>query len=582
MSSSLPAQVVKITLEPSVASPQPVGTSVMWKATATGLTGTLLYQFSVRPQNSSTYNIVRDFTLTNTLPWTSLQQGAYEVSVTVTPGGPKSYQAFAGYDFVSRVTAGVPVVSATQNPLVALYSAPPCTAGVVTVSFWPTAGNTIHQTTAGQTCVAGQSLNFYLAGMQATAQYTVQQTLVNGIQTTPGPLLSFKTGAVNVPLPSYSLLTPPNTQSSTTDDIMLMSFKALHNTPPFYPSGAAFDLHGNVLWYYWDPEFPANPEDGYVTRPVAGGTMLLLVGTENALREVDLAGNVVRETNKHPINQQLTKLGQDTIICLSHEGLRLPNGHTVTIGSVERLLDGVQGAGEVDVVGNMVIDLDENFQVAWTWNTFDFLDTSRQAVLNEKYSGECPLALAKIANDWTHANSLLLTSDGNLLISLRDQDWIVKFNYDNGAGNGNLIWTLGNDGNFSIDYNNPWPWFSHQHDIEFDGVNYEVFDNGNTRVAPPPVGVGGGNSRGYVFSLNETSMTAKVVLAQNLGTYSPSFGSAQLLENGNYAFLSGNINGQQSTQTVELLPSGTLNSAFLWQTAAYRWFRMPNLYTYTQ
>jgi len=233
-------------------------------------------------------------------------------------------------------------------------------------------------------------------------------------------------------------------------------------------------------------------------------------------------------------------------------------------------------------VGNMVIDLDENFQVAWSWNSFDFLDNSRKAVLNEKYSGECPLALAKVANDWTHANSLLLTSDGNLLISLRDQDWIVKFNYDNGAGNGDLIWTLGLDGNFSIDFNNPWPWFSHQHDIEFDGVNYEVFDNGNTRVAPPPLGVGGGNSRGYVFSLNETNMTANVILAQNLGTYSPSFGSAQLLENGNYAFLSGNINGQQSTQTLELLPSGTLNSAFLWQTAAYRWFRMPNLYTYTQ
>jgi arylsulfate sulfotransferase len=554
----------------------------MWKATVTGLTGTLLYQFSVRPQNSSTYSIVRDFTLTNTLPWTSLQQGAYEMSVTVTPGGPKSYQAFAGYDFVSRVTAGVPVVSATQNPLVALYSAPPCTAGVVTVAFWPTAGNIIHQNTAGQTCVPGQSLNFYVAGMQASAQYTIQQTLVNGTQTTPGPLLSFKTGAVNVPLPSYSILTPPNSQSSANDDIMLMSFKALHNTPPFYPSGAAFDLHGNVLWYYWDPEFPTSPEDGYVTRPVAGGTMLLLVGTENALREVDLAGNVVRETNKHPINQQLTAMGQDTIICLSHEALRLPSGHTVTIGSVERLLDGVQGPGEVDVVGNMVIDLDENFQVAWSWNSFDFLDNSRKAVLNEKYSGECPLALAKVANDWTHANSLLLTSDGNLLISLRDQDWIVKFNYDNGAGNGDLIWTLGLDGNFSIDFNNPWPWFSHQHDIEFDGVNYEVFDNGNTRVAPPPLGVGGGNSRGYVFSLNETNMTANVILAQNLGTYSPSFGSAQLLENGNYAFLSGNINGQQSTQTLELLPSGTLNSAFLLQTAAYRWFRMPNLYTYTQ
>jgi len=555
----------------------------MWKATATGLTGTLLYQFSVRPQGATAYNLVRDFSLASTLPWTMLQEGAYEVSVTVTPGGPKTYQAFAGFEFVTRITAGVPVVSPTQHPLVALYSAAPCTAGVVTVSFWPSAGGTAHQTTSGLPCVAGLSLNFYVAGMQATTEYTIQQTLVNGSQTTLGPLLSFMTGAVNDPLPSYSLITAPNGQSSATDDIMLMAFKELHNAPPFYPAGAAFDLHGRVLWYYWDPEYPTTPEDGYVTRPVAGGTMLMLVGTQNVLREVDLAGNVVRETNKHPINTQLTQMGLDNIICLSHEGLRLPSGHTVTIGSVEKLLDNVQGVtGSVDVVGNMVIDLDENFQVAWTWNTFDFLDVNRRAVLNEKYSGECPLALAKVANDWTHANSLLLTSDGNLLISLRDQDWIIKFNYDNGAGNGDVLWTLGNQGDFQINFNNPWPWFSHQHDIEFDGVNYEVFDNGNTRIAPPPVGVGGGDSRGYVFSLNETNMTATVVLAANLTTYSPSFGSAQILANGNYAFLSGNIDGQKSTQSLELLPSGTINSDFLWNTASYRWFRMPNLYTYTQ
>jgi len=109
-----------------------------------------------------------------------------------------------------------------------------------------------------------------------------------------------------------------------------------------------------------------------------------------------------------------------------------------------------------------------------------------------------------------------------------------------------------------------------------------VFDNGNTRVAPPPLGLGGGKSRGYVFSLDETNMTATVVMAPNLGSYSPSFGSAQLLANGDYAFLSGNINGKQTTQSLELLPTGAINSNFQWNTASYRWFRMPDLYTYTQ
>jgi hypothetical protein len=555
-----------------------VGTSVLWTATLTGGSGTPLYRFLTRPAGSTTWNLVRDNSQVKTLPWAMLQEGSYDVSVYASVGA-KIYQAQALFQFISRVTAGVPVVSATQNPLVALYSAPPCTAGSISVSFWA-APKGSKQTTPVQPCQPSLSSNFYIAGMRTGTSYTIQQQVVVGGQTILGPLISFKTGKVNYTLPTFNIVTPPNTQTSTKDDIVLMSFKALQNNPPFYPP-AAYDLLGNVLWYYWNPESPKTPQNGYVLRPVAGGTVLVFEDPGNALREIDPAGNVVRETNKLPINVQLQKLGQDTTVCLSHEALRLPSGHTVTIGSVERLLTNVQGPGTVDVLGDLVIDLDQNFQVAWTWNSFNSLDNSRAAVLGEKYSGSCPLALASQANDWTHANSLLLTSDGNLLVSLRNQDWVVKINYQNGTGDGHVIWELGSQGNFSIVSSDPWPWFSHQHDIEFDGVNYEVFDNGNTRVSPPPLGLGSGNSRGYVFSVDENAMTATVLLASDLGTYSPAFGSAQLLSNGNYSFLSGNIN-TASGQTTELLPSGAPNLDFFWHSPAYRTFRMTDLYTYTQ
>jgi len=573
---SLAAQV---SLLPSVPSPQPVGTAVLWKATANGLTGTPLYRFSTRPAGSTAWNVIRDYSPATTLPWSVLQEGSYDISVQV-EGGSKKFQTVSSFQFISRVTAGVPVVASTHNPLVALYSAPPCTTGMVSVVFWPTVGGTPKQTTPAQSCQPGLSLNFYVAGMLPTTQYSLQQKTVNGEVTTSGKPLSFLTGTVNYTLPSSKTLAPPNSQTSTLEDIMLMSFKALHHVAPFYPP-TAFDLFGRVLWYYWNPESPKTPQDGYLLRPVAGGTMLIFEDPYNALREVDMAGNVVRETNNQPINAQLKALGQDTITCLSHEALRLPNGHTLTIGSVEKILNNVQGPGPVDVLGNMVIDLDQNFQIAWTWNSFNSLNTSRKAVLGERYSGDCALSLASKANDWTHANSVLLTPDGNLLVSLRDQDWVVKIAYQNGTGDGHLIWTLGNQGDFTFVSSDPWPWFSHQHDIEFDGVNYEVFDNGNTRVSPPPVGLGGGSSRSYVFTLDETAMTATVVLASNLNSYSPSFGSAQHLSNGNYAFLSGNINGA-ATQSLELLPSGAVNFGFQWQSSSYRWFRLTDLYTYTQ
>jgi len=73
-------------------------------------------------------------------------------------------------------------------------------------------------------------------------------------------------------------------------------------------------------------------------------------------------------------------------------------------------------------------------------------------------------------------------SDGSLLVSLRNQDWIVKIDYGNNSGTGNVVWRLGLQGDFSVVSNDPLPWFSHQHDIEFDGTTFELYDNGNTRI----------------------------------------------------------------------------------------------------
>jgi len=178
------------------------------------------------------------------------------------------------------------------------------------------------------------------------------------------------------------------------------------------------------------------------------------------------------------------------------------------------------------------------------------------------------------------------------MISLRDLGWVVKLNYQNGTGDGAVIWTLGRNGDcgtpnctspyFNIIFDNPWPWFSHQHDVEFDGTNYELYDNGNTRVSKPPLGLGHGNSRGYVFSLDEASMTVTVVFVKNMDNYCPGFGSAQLLSNGDYFFLNGNINGE-SSEPVEIEPSnGDLDFAASWTQTAYRAFRLTDLYTYTE
>ena len=80
----------------------------------------------------------------------------------------------------------------------------------------------------------------------------------------------------------------------------------------------------------------------------------------------------------------------------------------------------------------MVIVLDKNFQVAWVWDAFDWLDTSRLPTL-----GEGP-------GDWLHANSIAWSpEDGDLIVSLRAQDWVIKIDYANGTGDGHVVWTVG-------------------------------------------------------------------------------------------------------------------------------------------
>jgi hypothetical protein len=147
---------------------------------------------------------------------------------------------------------------------------------------------------------------------------------------------------------------------------------------------------------------------------------------------------------------------------------------------VEQILTDVQGPGPVDVMGDMIIVFDQDLQVLWTWDAFDHLDKHRLATLNEictPTNGLCPpFYLAPQANDWLHGNALDLTTDGNLLYSSRHQDWVIKIDYNNGAGSGNVLWTLGKDGDFSIRSTAPYMWFSHQHFCHFEDTDSSLLD----------------------------------------------------------------------------------------------------------
>ena len=156
----------------------------------------------------------------------------------------------------------------------------------------------------------------------------------------------------------------------------------------------------------------------------------------------------MRETNVERINEQLAARGDDLITAFTHDAVRLANGYTIVLGYVERILTDQQGPGPVDVLGDMIIVLDRDFQVTWTWKRIDHLDPEHGERPRERPSTGvigCPLLkLAKTANDWTHSNTIAYSpNDGNLLVSMRNQDWVVKVDYRDGAGTGNVVWRLG-------------------------------------------------------------------------------------------------------------------------------------------
>ena len=322
-----------------------------------------------------------------------------------------------------------------------------------------------------------------------------------------------------------------------------------------------------------------------MTRPTGDGAFLGIAQDaegdpwRQAVREFNLIGIPLRETNAGRVNEQLKALGKRPINSFHHEALRLPDGNTAVLAGVEQILTGVQGGASVDVLGDMIVVLDSNLTVVWAWDAFDHLDPHRMATLGEQcLPNACPpLQLSRFANDWTHANGIESTADGNLLVSFRNQDWIVKINYDSGAGNGDVVWRLGNGGDFTLSPSDPTMWFSHQHDPRYEPLSADrlmVLDNGNRRRDADPKA----NSRGQVYQIDEQSKTATLLINTDLARYSLAVGSSEKLSNGNYWFDAGFL-ADASGVSTEFDSTG--RAGFSLRTAApvYRSYRLASMYS---
>jgi hypothetical protein len=461
--------------------------------------------------------------------------------------------------------------------MVFLYSAPACDFGYHSVRFRKAAETDNWTYATARPCDGVKSENTLIGGLEPDTDYLATHANIEemGEPGSYAPEVPFHSGKVLIQIPAGQVMEQQPTEMDSHLGLLLESeMSSAGNGKTVLP--VARKLDGTVVWYY---DSAANGALQNLLRPVPGGGMLVVPSGDipAGLREIDLSGNPIWETNPEAVSLRLLELGLPAIGGFHHDALKLPGGAILALADRNVEVPGDTPDAPTRMVnGDVLVLLDRNFEVLWFWDSFEKLDVQRRAVLGEASSP----ASGPPVEDWTHANAVEYLPDGNLLFSIRHHDWVVKIDFRDGTGTGDIIWRFGKDGDFQLDSSEPTDWFSHQHDPHFDGKRLWLYDNGNTRRQ-----LWGGpfNSRGQVYLVDEANRTASLELSADLGVSSDSQGSAQRLSNGNYHFLSGMLadGTKRSNESQEVSPtglSGAMRYCFRVNSASYRSFRLHTLY----
>ena len=481
----------------------------------------------------------------------------------------------------------------TGNPQVAQYSMYLPSRGNVFVQFGKTMDYGLDTWSVPTPSASGGQVRIWVAGMLGETLYHMraQVALANGATFTDADQ-TCTTGTP--PVTSPVNVSPPSTGGAQPGI-------ELWNTilPTSFTEAVATDLDGNVIWTYSYQHEVQDSIQGFQLLP--NGDFLLLITYLSSLnpssvgslidevREIDLAGNTIRSLTMDTLNQKMAASNlRDAqgntyqFKSFHHDVLVLPSGHWVLLTCYNRTYTNLAGsASGTSVLGDALVDIDENGNPDWAWNTFDHLDVTRR-----------PMNFP----DWTHANGMLYSSDDhNLLLSMRHQNWIVKIEFLDGAASGKVMWRLGEGGDFKlVNGADPTDWFYAQHGMNFFTPNTTgvfrlgLMDNGNDRMFPsgqvhcapgtsiPPTCY----SSVPVLEINEGAMTAILVkhYVPPPSYFSFFGGNAELLANGDIeadfaSTNSGAIVQELDPNDLKVVWQGSTPKAF-----QYHANRVPSLY----
>src|SRR5262249_2187240 len=161
--------------------------------------------------------------------------------------------------------------------------------------------------------------------------YQMRHVFSDGTGSAPLP---FTTGALpsTLTFPTLTASQPPGPGSDPDQDMVFHSLAGPALTANRVPNPIATDLSARLQWYCAAQQ-PGLAITAMRTATVLPGGTVIGLGNDrfsvrnnrNVLREIDLAGNPVRETNLAAVNAQLTALGHEISYGFHHEVQRLPN-----------------------------------------------------------------------------------------------------------------------------------------------------------------------------------------------------------------------------------------------------------------
>ena len=304
-------------------------------------------------------------------------------------------------------------------------------------------------------------------GLHESSSYAMSVEATNECGTASGDILSHSTGALPTDLPRYQASGPDPSPG-------YVAFAAGNY-------GIVIDNSGRTVWYHRFPNgpglnFQAQRNGRYLARPAPQS------GQAARWTEIDPLGNVTRTLGcAHGMSARMHDIlveadGSWWLMC---DEIRTPDLSSQGIPS------------NTPVMGTAVQHFSAAGNLLFEWSPFDHMDID--------ISGLDPADRAGAFVNWTHGNSFDIDTDGNLLISYRNLDEIVKVDSRTGA----LVWRMGGTrSQFAMDP--PLQPFRRQHSVRATARGeIALLDNlGHS-----------GPSRMERYQFDESARTAKLIVS---------------------------------------------------------------------